>query len=46
MRLNTLKKLYNTLKYEWPEILVDEDIAEKAIKPINKMLEISKALEK
>ena len=46
MRLNTLKKLYNTLKYEWPEILVDEDNAEKAIKPINKMLEISKALEK
>lgn len=44
MRLNTLKKLYNTLKYEWPEIIVDEAVAEKAIKPINKMLEISKAL--
>lgn len=41
MRLNTLKKLYNTLKYEWPEIKVDPEIAEKAIRPINKMLEIS-----
>ena len=41
MRLNTLKKLYNTLKYEWPEILVDPDIAEKAVRPINRMLELS-----
>ncbi len=42
MRLNTLKKLYNTLKYEWPEIEVDTAIAEKALRPINKMLELSK----
>ncbi len=42
MRLNTLKKLYNTLKYEWPEIEVDPAIAEKALRPINKMLELSK----
>ncbi len=41
MRLNTLKKLYNTLKYEWPEIEVDPAIAEKALRPINKMLELS-----
>ena len=44
MKLNTLKKLYNTLKYEWPTIEVDAEIAEKAVKPIDKMLEISKTL--
>ncbi len=41
MRLNTLKKLYNTLKYEWPEIEVNPAIAEKALRPINRMLELS-----
>lgn len=44
MRLITLEKLYNTLKYEWPEIKVDETVAEKAIKPIHRMLEISEKL--
>src|SRR5574344_292464 len=44
MKLNTLKKLYNTLKYEWPTIEVDAEIAEKAVRPIDKMLEISKNL--
>lgn len=44
MKLNTLEKLYNTLKYEWPTIEVSADIAEKAVKPIEKMLEISKNL--
>ena len=44
MRLNTLEKLYNTLKYEWPEVNVDAEIADKAIKPIRKMLEISEKL--
>lgn len=44
MRLNTLEKLYNTLKYEWPEVNVDEAIAQEAIKPIQKMLEISAKL--
>lgn len=44
MRLNTLRKLYLTLKYEWPEITVDEAIAQKAIRPINRMLEISERL--
>ncbi|MBR6036499.1 MAG: quinolinate synthase NadA [Bacteroidaceae bacterium] len=42
MKLNTLKKLYNTLKFEWPTIEVAPEIAEKAVKPIDKMLEISK----
>lgn len=42
MRLNTLEKLYNTLKYEWPEVQVDAEIARQAIKPIRRMLELSK----
>lgn len=44
MRLITLEKLYNTLKHEWPEIKVDETVAQKAIKPIHRMLEISEKL--
>ena len=44
MRLNTLEKLYNCLKNESPEIIVDAEIAKKAIKPIKKMLEISEKL--
>lgn len=42
MKLNTLEKLYNALRYEQPEINVDAEIAEKAIKPIKRMLELSK----
>ncbi len=42
MKLNTMEKLYNTLKYEWPEVKVDKRVAAKAVKPIEKMLEISK----
>lgn len=44
MRLNTLEKLYNTLRFEWPEVQVPHDIAEKAVKPIERMLEISAKL--
>lgn len=44
MKLVTLEKLYNCLKYEWPFIEVDENVAAKAIRPINKMLEISTKL--
>lgn len=44
MKLITMQKLYNCLKYEWPTVEVDKDIAEKAVKPINKMLEISEKL--
>ncbi len=44
MRLNTMEKLYNCLKYEIPEIFIDEKVREKAIKPIQKMLEISEKL--
>ena len=42
MRLNTLEKLYNCLKNETPEIQVDESLREKAVKPILRMLEMSK----
>ena len=44
MRLNTLEKLYDCLKNESPVIKVDAEIAEKAVKPIKKMLEISAKL--
>lgn len=44
MRLNTLEKLYNTLKHEWPCIEVDAEVAEKAVKPIQRMLQISAQL--
>lgn len=41
MKMNTLLKIYNALKYEWPEVDVDADIAREAVKPINRMLELS-----
>lgn len=44
MRMLTLEKLYNSLRYEWPTVEVDSAIAEKAIKPINRMLDISAKL--
>ena len=44
MKLNTMQKLYNTLKYEWPEIIVDKEISDLAVKPIEKMLDISKSI--
>ena len=44
MKLITMRKLYNCIKHEWPTIEVDPEIAEKAVHPINKMLEISRKL--
>ena len=41
MRMNTMEKLYNCLKNESPEIVVDSQVAEKAVRPIIKMLEMS-----
>ena len=40
MRLNSLEKLYLCLKTEQPEILVDEALRVKAVKPIERMLEL------
>lgn len=41
MKLNSLKKMYNALKYEWPTVDVPEDVAREAVKPIERMLELS-----
>ncbi len=46
MRLNTLEKVYNCLRYEYPQIEVDAEIAAKAIKPIERMLQLSDKLVK
>lgn len=42
MKLNTIEKLYLCLKYEVPELILPEDVRLKALKPIQRMLEISK----
>lgn len=44
MKLNTLEKLYNCMKYELPEIILPEDVIQRAQKPIERMLEISAKL--
>lgn len=41
MKKNTMLKIYNTLKHEWPEVTVPEDVARQAVKPIERMLELS-----
>lgn len=42
MKLNTLQKVYDCLVNESPEISIPEEIAQKAILPIKRMLELSK----
>jgi quinolinate synthase len=44
MKLNTLEKIYNCLKYELPEINLSDDLIAKAKKPIVEMLRLSKEL--
>lgn len=41
MRLVTMEKLYNCLKYQWPAVDVNPSVAEKAVRPIKRMLDIS-----
>lgn len=41
MKYNTLQKVYEALRDEQPEIIVDPEIAEKAVRPIERMLELS-----
>ena len=41
MKMNTLLKIYNCLKHEWPSVEVDPKIAKDAVKPIEKMLALS-----
>lgn len=42
MKLNTLEKLYLCMKYEQPELLMDENLRIAAKKPIDRMMDISK----
>lgn len=44
MKMNTLEKLYLCMKYELPEITLDEDIRLKALAPINRMLDLSQKI--
>ena len=44
MKLVTLKKVYSTLRYEWPTVEVPADIAKAAVRPINRMLQLSEQL--
>lgn len=41
MRLNTLEKLYLCMKNRTPEISMDEDLRLRALRPIQRMLEMS-----
>ena len=41
MKKNSLEKIYNTLKFGWPQIEIDPAIAKDAVKPIERMLELS-----
>jgi quinolinate synthase len=41
MKLNTMEKLYLCMKEQKPEITLDEEIRLKALKPIQKMMEMS-----
>lgn len=42
MKLNTLEKVWMALQYEKPEILMEESLRLNALKPIRKMLDLSK----
>ncbi len=44
MKMITIKKLYNCIKYEMPEVILDENLRIRAEKPIKRMLEISERL--
>ena len=41
MKRNTLEKLYISMKYESPEITLEQWVIDEGVKSINKMLEIS-----
>ena len=44
MKMITMKKIYNCLMHEEPEITLDETLRQKAELPIRRMLEISESL--
>jgi quinolinate synthase len=41
MKMNTLEKVYNCLMDENPQIEIDSEIAKEAVKPIERMLQLS-----
>lgn len=41
MKKNSLEKIYNSLKYDWPTVEIDPAIAVEAVKPIERMLSLS-----
>ncbi len=41
MKMITLEKIYNSLKYEKPEIILDKNLLKKASRSIERMMEIS-----
>ncbi len=43
MKLNTLEKLYLCMEYEEPELLMNEELRLKALKPITRMMDVSRA---
>jgi quinolinate synthase len=43
MKLNTLEKIYLALKYELPELTMEESLRLAAKKPMDRMMEISRA---
>ena len=45
MKMNTMEKLYNCLKYEMPEIFIADEVQQKAVKSIQKMLELTEKLD-
>ena len=44
MKMNTLEKLYKCLRDEQPEIILSEEMIEKAARPIVRMLDMSREL--
>lgn len=44
MKLNTLEKLYLCLEFEEPQIVMDEELRLKALRPIQRMLEMSEGI--
>lgn len=44
MKLNTLEKLYNCMRFELPEIVLADEVIARARRPIERMLEISAKL--
>ena len=41
MKLNSMEKLYRSMRDRTPEITLDEDLRQRALRPIQRMLEMS-----